>query len=744
MRFDPPPQAHGAVLTPAWSGWSVLNSQSISNGGTGYAVGDVVTLFQPTNSIVNQGHAPKLIVEKISSGGTVTAFDWLDYGSFNTLPTPYTSLSAYSTSGMGSGLTFSSVGWTQGPFASTIVSTGTVGTNTTFVVAGTASFPGTINVQSFYYGDDDSAAINRALAAKPASSLIIPAGCGTTQQLNLSQDSSANNANPALVGGNMQSGGIYAFAYPATMRGVKSGAPVLSRLLYGGLQNGANKGFRPTSGSGFRNISVEGFGLPEGYGYYGLVENSGTPTGYVGPTFGFSSGLYNIPTGGTAVEIDSASLMRIENVHVTDGGMGPGNSTFQCGLDESDPGGTISGASATITFTNSRLDNNPAFSAGPSNPDFALRLGASCHGSVYRNLTAYDGSKADVLQYDGNQLSQIHVDSGATFASAAFGPFPKINWGTVANFGLAGVANYGVYVIGATSLSQTVCGIANMSCVFTIPHAGLGINPGQITDTQMLCGAFTNVPIGYTGVELGAFALTSATPAETTNTAVSGTASAGKCNIPPLQLIVLDDPNNSASASVSLCNNSNALVAGCTGYQGPFAASQFYTQPAISYKNVTLTANTLYAVPFLSPASGGPITKLGIDVVTGSAICRVGVYGASNGQPSALIADGGTLSATGAGTITTSGTFSAPVQLAPQTLYFLAVGCSGAPTLMGAGNGGGSLSEPLIGVPNYMASATRMTASWTFASGGLPTLFGNGTITSTANSIPNVYAGPGP
>jgi hypothetical protein len=243
--------------------------------------------------------------------------------------------------------------------------------------------------------------------------------------------------------------------------------------------------------------------------------------------------------------------------------------------------------------------------------------------------------------------------------------------------------------------------------------------------------AFTNVPTGYTGVELGAGVV---------DTSVSGTASAGKCNVPPLQLIVLDDPTNTASATVSLCNNSNALVAGCTGYQGPFAAGQFYTQPAVSYVNVMVTANTLYAVPFLSPASGGPITKLGIDVTTGPATCRVGVYGASNGQPNALIADGGTLSGTGAGTLTTSGTFSAPVQLAPQTLYFLAVGCNGAPTLKGANSGGGALSEPLTGVPNYNANATRIIASWTFTSGGLPTLFGSGTI--TASPIPSVYAGP--
>jgi hypothetical protein len=68
------------------------------------------------------------------------------------------------------------------------------------------------------------------------------------------------------------------------------------------------------------------------------------------------------------------------------------------------------------------------------------------------------------------------------------------------------------------------------------------------------------------------------------------------------------------------------------------------------------------------------------------------------------------------------------------------VGCNDTPTLKGAANGGSALSEPLMGVTNDTANATRITASWTFASGGLPTLFGSGTI--TASSIPSVYAGP--
>jgi hypothetical protein len=265
---------------------------------------------------------------------------------------------------------------------------------------------------------------------------------------------------------------------------------------------------------------------------------------------------------------------------------------------------------------------------------------------------------------------------------------------------------------------------------------GTSFNAGHITDTLMRRGNFSNVPGGYSGAALGAGLL---------NTTVSGAASAGRCNVPPLQLVVLDDPADTISAGLRLCNNSNAPVAGGAGYQGPFASGQFYTQPAVSYANIMVSTGTLYAVPFFSSASGGRITKLGIDVTgTLTATCRLGVYGASNGQPSTLLADGGTLS--GMGTLGTSGTLSPTVQLAPQTLYFLAVGCSGSATLEGATNGGGALPEPLVGLPNYTSNATRMTSAWTFTSpGGLPATFSNGgPITNAASSIPNVYARPGP
>jgi hypothetical protein len=107
--------AGGATLTAAWSGWSLLNNQTIMKHGSGYTIGNIVTLSNGGGTI-NQNQYPELIVESADTLGGVTAFDWVDYGSFSTLPTNPATLTA-----MGSGgLTFDNVAWTQAPFASTI------------------------------------------------------------------------------------------------------------------------------------------------------------------------------------------------------------------------------------------------------------------------------------------------------------------------------------------------------------------------------------------------------------------------------------------------------------------------------------------------------------------------------------------------------------------------------------------------------------------------------------------------
>jgi hypothetical protein len=747
----------GATITPAWSGWSALNSQPFANQGTGYAVGDIVTL-SIGDTLVNQGHYATIVVEGTTStvgiSGQVSAYDWLDYGSFMLTTMSSTgTLTQLSTSGAGTNFAFGTVVWTQAPFATTIMNVGTTTIGGTgFITIGLGdqpAFPGTIDdIELFYYGWDDSAALARAINAAPKGGLVIPAGCGTTQTLDLTPQGATTNVNQAqnvntfLRGGNLQSSGLYAFAPTPSKRSATN--PVLAHIIYVGALSGA--GFLTVPGGGLSNMIVEGLGVPEGYGYLGMLEGTAAPTGYVGPPATPSATpptLANLPTAGNLVEIDAASQMHIDKVLVTDGAIGLGNSVLQCGMDESDPAHYLQTNSiANITVTDSRFDDNYTFS-GPTDPDFVLRLESSCQGSVYDAVTAYDGTKADILVYGGNLFSRTHLNSDAANTSA--GLIPAIPW-TPATFGLAGMADYGFYVIGNTSISETQCDVANIACVLTIPSALAPSNPGQITDTQVKCGGFSNTPPGYFGIELGL---------GTVNTTVTGTSAAPKCTIYSFQLVKLD---GLADSTTSLCGNSDAAVAGCTGYQGSFAQGQpgqSYTQPAVAYSTGTIGGGTLYAMPIFSPVTGGTITKLGLDVIgAGSATtCSVGVYNASVQAPTSLINIGtvtsggatvvasGTVSITGAGM--SIGTLASPgAELAPGTLYFLAVGCNGSVTVEGVtGTGAGSMTGPLVGARHLIDNNGGIADnSWSFST-VLPINFPVPSRTS-GQWIPNVYAEP--
>jgi hypothetical protein len=381
------------------------------------------------------------------------------------------------------------------------------------------------------------------------------------------------------------------------------------------------------------------------------------------------------------------------------------------------------------------MDTNPLF-AGPGNADFALRIGDNCHDSVYRNLTAFDGITVDVLLYNGNMFGQIHLGSSAVNAGASNGALPALNWSTVANFGianfgLAGAANYGVYGLENTSLTQTHCDIADIACVFlSVDYKLATTNPAQITDTQIGCGGFTNVPVGYAGVQVSA---------STIGTTVSGTAAAGKCGMAPSQVVYLFQ-GGPLDPTSSLCNNSNVPIAACTGYQGGYASSQNYTQPAQNYGTVALSANTLYAVPFYSPAGGGTITQLGLQVSahgTAGAQCNLGIYNAFAGRPTSSIFNAGTVNVNANGaTMMSSGT----VQLAPATLYFLAVGCNGTVSVDGVATTGAA-TVPLTGSPDFVTTTSELSAGWTYSSGSLPAMFPTLTVTASG-SVPNVYAGP--
>jgi hypothetical protein len=712
-----PATAGGAQITPAWSGWSVLNQQPSFTPGSGYTVGQVVTLN--ASGTVNQNHYPKLVVETVNGSSGIASWDWLDFGAFSINSPPPTTLAE--SSHTGTPFSISPVQWTGGPLATTIATFGQDAMRPSdtdiFLTDPTTVFaPGattTMIVQYFYYGDDDGAVINSALASGGSTAIRLPGRCGTTTEIDLPQDTTGNMLNPTLIGDNFTSTGLYAFGSGSPHR---PGHPLLSRVLYKGLQN--------SNGGGVRNIFIDGLGLPEGYGYYGFYNDRILPsTQYVG--LAPSSSLTALPPAGDVIEVDGGKYMRISNVYA-ENAIGAGNAIYQCGVDEEFPDPTYqvspSAAVGNIIMSDSRFDSNYTFS-GATNPDFALKLENTCHDSVYQNISAYDGTKADILEYKGNLFSKIHLSS-----DAANGPTAgTITWANFTYPKLAGVADYGVYALGNTSLSQTQCDIANMACVYIGIDAGsTKLNPAQVTDTQMNCGSLSNVSSSYYGVELAA---------GTVNTTVSGTQAAGSCNVPGPQLVHIDSPP--LDPSISICNNSNANVVFCGPAFSGFAAGQAYTQPAPAFSTFPTIVGTLYAVPFETPI-GGTITQMQIDatLVTATTSCELGIYASSAGAPGALILDAGPTTFSSAGVQTIP---SLNVLLSPQALYFLAVGCNQVVTLEGSASNG-NLSGVLSGLQTVSNPNTNVSGSWTFVSGMLPPTFP--TPTYASGTTPNVYVLP--
>ncbi len=415
--------------------------------------------------------------------------------------------------------------------------------------------------------------------------------------------------------------------------------------------------------------------------------------------------------------------------------MGSGNSLFHCSFDEANPNGSkitnnTNGDVANIVFSNARLDLN---FAGANNPSFSMKIENDCHDSVYRGVSAYDGARADLFTYNGNIWSQLHVNSDASNSGPPLSS--SITWttaGTYPNWPLAGVADYGVYIIDNSSLAQTQCDIASNACVKIGLQSGTG-NPGQISDTQMKCGALMSVPTSYYGVEIASSA---------TQETIQGTASSGRCGIPPAQLIHVD---KSLDPTVSICNNSNGFSSICAGGQAGFAAGEYYTQiPGAPTGGQSLTGALIYAMPFIGPVTGSA-TQLSFYVTTPPAAnttCSLGIYNSVGGAPGTLYVDSGTfaVSKTFTGVKTVSGL---NFYIKAGTPYFLVVGC------LGTLSAGGMTITPattnlinLIGGTNSPTAGPTSTAYYTGSyTSPLPANFGT-VSPQTGGFIPSVWISP--
>jgi hypothetical protein len=304
-----------AQLMPAWSGWSVLdwnNGTTLATAGTGVSLGQQIQFdFQTTGGSVNQGHYPTIVVTQINGSGGVQAWQWVDYGSYNTIPPsvggispplvqlicnvgatcpPCTSTSCTPCTGPTAYVTLAPE-WTRGTLASAaIVKDSMNGCQNNFTCVRPLSVPSGVQdgqpIEGLYIGDNDGAKISAAVGSPLNTSIIRISGfCGTTTPIIIpdttTRNSNLNSTTATLVGTNYKTSGLFAFAID---NHAGSSTRPMNHLLYGGAAL--------SFGGGLRDLEIEGMGVPQGFGYYSNASFTGAmppdpspPTGYNGPMY---------------------------------------------------------------------------------------------------------------------------------------------------------------------------------------------------------------------------------------------------------------------------------------------------------------------------------------------------------------------------------------------------------------------------------------------------------------------------
>lgn len=150
---------------------------------------------------------------------------------------------------------------------------------------------------------------------------------------------------------------------------------------------------------------------------------------------------------------------------------------------------------------------------------------------------------------------------------------------------------------------------------------------------------------------------------------------------------------------------------------------------------ITVTANRLYAVPFVAPGRRDPLLdRLAVYVTTGvaSSNVRFGIYDAvseSNLYPGSLLYDGGTFTSTVSGERRAA---NPDIVLVPGKLYWATVVSDAAITLRGVASAG---VFAMFGISDALSSASmqsQLTAAHTF--GALPSTYPSGA--ASASSVP--------
>jgi hypothetical protein len=161
-------------------------------------------------------------------------------------------------------------------------------------------------------------------------------------------------------------------------------------------------------------------------------------------------------------------------------------------------------------------------------------------------------------------------------------------------------------------------------------------------------------------------------------------------------------------------------------------ASRYHTFPSGTHVNMTLTANLLYAVPFISPIPR-TATRIACSVVTAATgSIRLGIYQDDGSiYPGSLILDAGIVASDTAGFREITGL---GVPIAANTLYWLVLVANATPAIAASSVG---TSWSLLGFSTALntAASAHFTVSFTFAP--LPATFPAG-ATASLSHIPRI------
>lgn len=171
---------------------------------------------------------------------------------------------------------------------------------------------------------------------------------------------------------------------------------------------------------------------------------------------------------------------------------------------------------------------------------------------------------------------------------------------------------------------------------------------------------------------------------------------------------------------------------GTTNYEAWFAAN-CVSHTAFA-ANTALTANRLYAIPFVaSHRAGCALDRVAINVTTGSSgNVRLGIYTDSSGYPDALLLDCGTGSTTSTGVVSKT----IAQALTPGGLYWLVAVFDATPTIRTIPVN--SCSHAL-GFDNTLGTAGNCGLYVSFSYAALPGTFPGSPTMITANPIPALF-----